>query len=301
MQFFRGPWPGGKRGAAAFSFDCDVAYAYSANVRPQNPPPTGDVLIAKRPRTLASLSRGLYGLNVGLPRILQFLEARDIKATFFVPSANVERYETAFHPIVEAGHEIGGHGHEHENLNDLKGDPETEAAILETSLAVLQQRLGVRPVGYRSPSWDMNAATPGLLQQFGFKYDSSLFAGDAPYRLGEEIDDPNCRLLEFPIDWSLDDAPYYLFFKPPVTMAQFHGPDEVEKIWRAEMDGTIDDGGLFTLTCHPSIIGRHHRMAILEKLMDHIDERGDVWVAPLSEIEAHIAASWQATSEQKSA
>ena len=120
-------------------------------------------------------------------------------------------------------------------------------------------------------------------------------------KLADETGDRDCELLEFPIDWSLDDAPYYLFFKPPVTMAQFHGPAEVAAIWRAELDGTIDDGGLFTLTCHPSIIGRHHRMAILEELMDHIEHRGDIWIASLGDVEAHVAATWSNSTDRRSA
>ncbi|MDP6814978.1 MAG: hypothetical protein QF582_17315 [Alphaproteobacteria bacterium] len=82
MTFFTGPWPDGRRGAFALSFDCDVAYAYTANVRPQNPPPSGDDLLAKQPRTLSALSRGYYGLHVGLPRILAFLERRGLRKEF---------------------------------------------------------------------------------------------------------------------------------------------------------------------------------------------------------------------------
>ncbi|MDP6565712.1 MAG: polysaccharide deacetylase [Alphaproteobacteria bacterium] len=291
MTFFTGPWPDGRRGAFALSFDCDVAYAYTANVRPQNPPPSGDDLLAKQPRTLSALSRGYYGLHVGLPRILAFLERRGLRGTFFVPTANVERYPDAFRQVRDSGHEIAAHGHEHENLNDMRGDPETEAAILRTSLRVFDQFLGVRPLGYRSPAWDMNMHTPALLQEAGLLYDSSLFAGEAPYRLS--LYDGKSSVLEFPIDWSLDDAGYYLFFKPPVSMAQFHDPDEVLRIWRTELDGVVDDGGLFTLTCHPSVIGRHHRMAILDGLVDHAEARGDVWIAALDQIAAHVTEAWR--------
>lgn len=296
MDYFRGPWPDGKKGAFALTFDCDVAYAYTANARPQNPPVTGEPLLAKRPRTLAGISRGYYGLYVGLPRILKFLDRRGLRATFFLPSANVERYAADFQAIVEDGHEIGAHGHEHENLNDARDDPDTEEAILKTSLSVLDEHLGVRPVGYRSPAWDMNVDTPDILERNGFRYDSSLFAGEAPYRLS--LYAPGSELLEFPIDWSLDDAPYYLFFKPPITMAQFHDPDEVLRIWRTELDGVIDEGGLFTLTCHPSIIGRHHRMAILDALVSHAEARGDIWFAALDDVAEHVEKKWPTATER---
>lgn len=289
MSYFTGPWPHGKSGALALTFDCDVAYAYTAHSKPRMPPPRGPELTAKQPRTLSSLSRGLYGLHVGLPRILDFLERRGITATFFLPTANLERYPEHFRPLLERGHEIGAHGHEHENLGDMKDDPDVEAGILDTSIAVFEEYLGMRPVGYRSPAWDMNMHTPGLLQSRGFQYDSSLFAGEAPYRLS--LYDGASDVLELPIDWSLDDAPYFLFFKPPTTMAQFHDPETVQRIWRTEMDGVIEEGGVFTLTCHPSIIGRHHRITILEGLIDQARRRGDVWIAPLRDIAAHVEAN----------
>ncbi len=291
MEYFRGPWPNGCRGAFALTFDCDVSYAYTGTPKTVGQPPTGAELLAKQPRSLANLSRGLYGLHVGLPRILNFLERRQLKATFFVPSANIERYPDDFKALRDQGHEIGAHGHQHENLPDYRDDETMEAAILDTSLRVMDDFLSIRPSGYRSPAWDMNQHSPKLLQAAGFTYDSSLFAGEAPYRLS--IHDPEVDLLEFPIDWSQDDAPYYLFFKPPITMAQFHDPREVEHIWRTDMDGTLDEGGVFTLTCHPSIIGRHHRMAILENLVDHAKRRGDVWAAPLAEIAEHVNRTWR--------
>ncbi len=291
MDYFTGPWPDGCRGALALTFDCDVSYAYTRSPKSPNPPPTGAALIDKEPRSLANLSRGLYGLHVGLPRILEFLDERRLRATFFVPSANVERYPDAFAQVRDQGHEIGAHGHQHENLTDYRDDPETEAAILQTSLEVLQDKLGVRPSGYRSPAWDMNRHTPELLRAAGFSYDSSLFAGEAPYRMG--VDDGDAGLLEFPIDWCQDDAAYFLFFKPPITMAQFHDPEEVLRIWRCDLDGVIDGGGVFTLTCHPSVIGRHHRMAILDRLVDHAKSRGDVWIASLGDIAEHVNGCWR--------
>lgn len=286
METFRGPWPEGKRGAMALTFDCDVTYAYAPARPGPEGPRTGAALFEKQPKRLQGYSRGLYGLHVGLPRVLDFLRRRGVTGSFYLPGANVERWPDAFRRIVNEGHEVGAHGHEHENLSLYKDDPAGEAAILEACLAAFERHLGVRPIGYRSPAWDMNLHSGRILAEHGFAYDSSLFAGEAPYLLSAAYpDQPD--LLEIPIDWSLDDAPYFMWFMPPHLMAQFHDPDEVFRIWRAELDGIVGEGGVFTLTCHPSVIGRHHRMAILERLMDHAEARGDVWIAPLADIARH--------------
>lgn len=303
MTYFTGPWPEGKRAAMALTFDIDVSYAYTRSPAPRPEPPGREELLAKQPRALSGYSRGLYGLQVGLPRIRAFLRTQDLRATFFLPSANLERWPEQFRPLLEDGHEIAAHGHEHESLPDYRDDPEGEAAILAASIESFERHLGQRPTGYRSPAWDMNRHSPGLLAKAGFRYDSSLFAGEAPYRLGlyPGIDPEGRDLLEFPIDWSLDDAPYFLFFMPPVSMAQFHDPDSVYRIWQAELDGIADEGGLFTLTCHPSIIGRHHRMAILQRLVAHARARKDLWIAPLAEIAAHVERHWPAAGRQSAA
>ncbi|MBM3491298.1 MAG: polysaccharide deacetylase [Alphaproteobacteria bacterium] len=294
MRYFTGPWPQGKRGAVCLSFDCDFAYAYTRAPRGAVNPPDGSDLINKRPRSLSGYSRGLYGLHVGLPRILDFLAREGLPATFFVPSANIERYPSVFQSIQRAGHELAAHGHEHENLAELRDDPAAEAAILQASLTSFRRHLAIAPAGYRSPAWDMNAHSPKLLQQAGFLYDSSLFAGEAPYSM--EVYDPSVSVLELPIDWALDDAAYYLFLKPPASMAQYHDPDEVARIWQAELDGIVGHGGVFTLTCHPSVIGRHHRMAILAALVAHARLRGDVWFARMAEVAAHVRQGWQAAA-----
>lgn len=287
LKEFRGPWPNGARGAMALTFDCDVTYAY-APARPDPAGPrTGAALLDRQPKRLQGYSRGIYGLHTALPRIAEFLARRDVQASFYVPSANIERWPDRFRTLADAGHEVGAHGHEHENVSMYKDDPEGEAAILDASLSVFRQHLGFDPKGYRSPAWDMNMHSAHLLAERGFVYDSSLFAGEAPHLLSDIYpDQPD--LLEFPIDWCLDDAPYFMWFMPPHLMAQFHSPDDVLAIWQAEMDGIVGEGGVFTLTCHPSVIGRHHRMNILERLMDHAEARGDIWIAPLADIADHV-------------
>ena len=43
------------------------------------------------------------------------------------------------------------------------------------------ERLGVRPSGYRTPSWEPSPRTFDLLAEYGLEYDSSLMDDDRPY------------------------------------------------------------------------------------------------------------------------
>src|SRR5581483_8447587 len=88
-----------------------------------------------------------------------------------------------------AGHEVAHHGYCHEVPATLSR--EQEAAILERGSAAIARVAGKRPVGYRSPSWDLSVNSLDLLLAAGFQYDSSLMADDfTPHlcRLGDTGD-----------------------------------------------------------------------------------------------------------------
>ena len=80
---------------------------------------------------------------------------------------------------------------------------------------------GVRPTGYRSPSWNFSANTLAILLEYGFAYDSSMMGDDfsAYYlRAGDEAptDGPyvfghNVDMVELPVTWGLDDFPQFEF------------------------------------------------------------------------------------------
>ena len=45
---------------------------------------------------------------------------------------------------------------------------------------------------------------------------------------------------------------------------------DVFSIWAAEFEKAYEEGALFVLTMHPKYIGHRSRMAMLEKLIQHI-------------------------------
>ncbi len=130
--------------------------------------------------TPAMLARGEYGVRVGIPRVLDLLHAHDLPATFFIPGHTIDSFPASVAAILEAGHEVAHHSYAH--LDPSTQTPDEERRDLERALDALE-RIGVKPLGYRSPSADMSEATLSLLEAYGFRYDSSLMADDfRPYR-----------------------------------------------------------------------------------------------------------------------
>jgi peptidoglycan-N-acetylglucosamine deacetylase len=183
-------WPDGYRAAALFSFDLDAEAA----------------MLADHPETAAYLdvlAHQRYGPRTAVPRLLRIFDRLRLRTTFFVPGWVAETWPGVARSVRDAGHEIGHHGYRHESVRGA--DEATELGWLDRGLEALDRVLGVRPTGYRAPSWDMNLRTPRLLTERGFRYDSGLMDADHPYFLaaGPEAGAPT--LVELPVHWSLDD------------------------------------------------------------------------------------------------
>ena len=128
-----------------------------------------------------------------------------------------------------------------------------------------------------------------LLAEHGFIYDSSLQDDIRPYRLRLANGDPGS--IELPWHWSLDDAPYMLFSlkNPRPIMTNSH----VLEIWRDEFQEIYQIGGLLNLVCHPQVIGRPSRIALLREFMDFTLKFPRVWYATGKQ----VAEAWIASGE----
>ena len=253
--------------ACALTFDFDAESAWLGAFKVDTP---------------SALSRGAYGAFEGVPRILKLLAKYGLPATFFIPGDTCDRHPEVSRSIVAAGHEVGHHGYLHEAPHVLT--PDEERTMIERGLDALDRITGIRPRGYRSPSWELSKATFGLLAEYGFEYDASQLAMDRPYWVTDAGTRTN--LVEVPSAWELCDSSHFLFAYNPVYLMGLSGPSKVEEIWREDFDGAYEEGGdgCYVLTMHPQIIGRHHRMQMLERVVNHIRERDDVWFAQMGEI-----------------
>jgi peptidoglycan/xylan/chitin deacetylase (PgdA/CDA1 family) len=245
-----------------------------------------------RQSTATAVSRGEYGARVGLPRVLDVLTEKEVVATFFVPAHTAVSFPTETRRIADAGHEIGVHGDCHETPVGLSREAEGE--LLDRSVTKLREVLGTgfRPLGYRSPAWDLSSNSVGLLLERGYLYDSSMMADDfTPYRaregdvVGEDrfVAGAATRLVEMPVAWELDDFPSFTFLNKPLFGA-LKSVEEVFGAWAKEFDycrSHVEDG-VFTLTMHPQVIGRGPRILMLAQLIDYMKSHPGVRFSTLA-------------------
>jgi peptidoglycan/xylan/chitin deacetylase (PgdA/CDA1 family) len=275
-------WPTGARAAACFAFDVDAESA----------------VLSARPTAagrMSVMSHQAYGPLTGVPRLLRLLAEREVRATFFVPGYTARRYPDVIRSIANEGHEIAHHGYLHEPLAGV--DEEAEASYLDRGLDALAEVTGRRPVGYRAPLWELTWNSPRLLHQRGFLYDSSLMDTDWPYELslesggapsGSGVPARPASIVEIPVQWALDDWEQYCYIPGVFGTGLIESPAKAREMWSLELAALAAEGGCFVLTGHPFLSGRPSRAAALAELMAKAAAAGDIWVATLAEVAAHV-------------
>jgi peptidoglycan/xylan/chitin deacetylase (PgdA/CDA1 family) len=261
-------WPAGARSACAFTFDLDAESLW----------------LARGTEEPVALSQGRFGVVEALPRILDLLRSRAIRATFFIPGWVADHHPDAVQAVLKHGHEIGCHGYEHERVRELPRDE--EEAILKKSLETLERHTGTRPRGYRAPAWQLSPNTLELLARHGFDYSSNFMDRLIPY-LHPPV--AGRSLVEIPVSWVLDDAPFFLF----TGTRSIQPPRPVLEGWIAEFRGIHEAGGVTNFTFHPQLIGRPSRLACLAELVETVQKTPGVWIAALDAIAEH----WRAVSQ----
>ena len=151
-------------------------------------------------------------LERAVPRILDFLQQRNLTITFFVvgQDAALSGNHDALRAIAEAGHEIGNHSLYHEPWLHLYSDDRIEAELSQAEEHI-QQVAGKKPLGFRGPGYSCSEAILRILARRGYVYDASTL----PTFLG-----PLART--------------YYFLKSPMSAE--------EKQKRRKLFGTFKDG-----------------------------------------------------------
>lgn len=263
------PWPNGKRCAAAVTFDIDT----DSLVHIEHPDRTPD---------LVATTSWLRYDEVAVPRILKLYRRLGLKQTFFYPAWCMETYPHLVEAILKDGHEIGHHGYIHENYNQLS--PEQEEAWFARAVETHVRLTGRKPRGFRAPTYNFSRTTASLLVKYGFLYDASLMTDDYPHL----VDAEGGSFVEIPSHWALDDWPQYVHAPDFGYQMTVRSPEEACAVYMSEFEAAHRYGGLWVGVWHPWVSARPARLMAIEDMLQKMLERGDVWLAPMEDIAAHL-------------
>ncbi|WP_237134309.1 polysaccharide deacetylase family protein [Pseudohongiella sp. O18] len=111
-----------------------------------------------------------------LRRIVEVLDERQIKATFYCLGWIAEKYPKLIRNLAESGHEIGCHSYEHQLA--YTQSPLEFRADLKRAIDAISDATGLNVESYRAPGFSVtkdNLWVYDILYEEGIRYDSSVF------------------------------------------------------------------------------------------------------------------------------
>lgn len=113
--------------------------------------------------------------RIAIGRIFEIMEIYKIKTTFFLISSHLkyERCVIEMKNLISKEHEISDHSYAH-NRNILSLSEKEIEKELEKSKKIINEKLNIFPLGFRSPGAELNENLINALKNKGYLYDSSL-------------------------------------------------------------------------------------------------------------------------------
>ena len=221
--------------------------------------------------------------EIAVPRILGIYRDYGLRQTFFYPAWCMERYPHLVDAILKEGHEIAHHGYIHEDMNRLPGR-EAEVEWIGRGIEVIERMTGKKPRGFRAPTYQFSRHTASVLAELGFQYDASLMDDDVP-----SLYETDCgELIGLPSHWALDDWPQYVSNSDVEYTLSTRSPEEATQTFMAEFEAASKYGGMWICVWHPWVSARLARAEAIRGMIEKIQGRGDVWLAPMEEIASHV-------------
>ena len=227
-----------------------------------------------------------YGIECGLPRILDILDEFDVTATFPTCGMTADWYPERIAEIHEREHTIANHSYSHRLPSGLDADEINEE--IKKGREAIESLIGERPRGWRSPAFALNESTVDSLIEQDYVWDSSLHNRDLPYLLSNGED----HIVELPAG-HIDDWTLYMM-STGSDVGHMGGyprgtPGGVLDVLTSEFDRLYAEANsttprLFMYTMHPKITGRPHRADTLRAFLEYISNKPGVWFASCDDI-----------------
>ncbi len=223
-----------------------------------------------------------YGNRVGVFRLLRLFDRLSLRSDWVVNSRVAERYPYLLEKITARGDEIVGGGVDMEHPH-YEGLPiEEEKALIDSCLSVLRGATGQPVKGWVSPGRLESFNTPDLLAGAGVEWFADWINDDMPYDFragsGSLLAMPAGELSDYRsvLEWGHTDVEF--------------GEQLVDHFTYLMREARAEGGRVVSINLHPWIMGQSHRIASLERALEHIADQRGVWSASGSQ----IAAAWRA-------
>ena len=219
-----------------------------------------------------------YGTRAGYWRIMDVLRRFDVAATVSACGRALEVSPWLAGDAVRRGHEIAAHGYRwerHAHMTEAE-----ERAVIAHAVSAITTAAGTRPIGWHTRSAP-SPRTRTLLVEDGFLYDSDAYNDDLPFF----VDVGGHRHVVIPYSFDTNDMHFHQGRQRFVTARDFaeYVNDAFDTLWR---EGASSPK-LLSVGLHLRMIGRPGRIGGLERVLEHMRDRGAVWFARRDAIARH--------------
>ena len=217
---------------------------------------------------------------------MEVLEQHKAPVTVSSSGRAVERLPLLAQDAVRRGHEISAHGWRWEGHADL-GEAEERDRIART-VATIKNVTGLRPVGWHTRSPGSANTRRLLVEEGGFLYDSDAYNDDLPFF----VEVAGKRHLVLPYAFDTNDMQFF-------HTNRFSGASDFVSYVNDAFDCLHREGAhapkMMSIGLHLRIIGRPGRIAALDKILGHITDRGNAWIARRIDIANHWRSQFPRT------
>ena len=216
-----------------------------------------------------------YGNRIGLWRIMDVLDKHSIKATAFLNSDVCKHYPFISAACKERDWEFVAHSTSNAVMLAGKSEAE-EREIIHTTMDVISEAAGRRPIGWIGAALAETFNTPDILAEEGIKYVSDWVCDDQPFPMNVKTG----NLISMPYSLDLNDIP--AFIMNGLTPKQFYEMivDQFDTFYR---EGE-SQARVMSLGIHHFLMGQPYRIAWLDKAIEYMKGFDDVWFATSGDI-----------------
>lgn len=265
-------WPNGSTLAVSITLMCEGGGEVWPEATEYSP--LGGVPLEGDVRDYPSETYYQYGPETGIPALLDVFDRHDIPITAFAVGKAVENYPDLFARIVDAGHEIAGHGYEWVDQTPMSKSEEDE--FIARSVQAIEDATGTQPKGWNCFALRRSPETLNLLQKHRFNYHIDDVSRDEPFVI-EVNEDP---FAVVPYSLHLNDLVLYEF--------QGHSTvdwlDLAKREFEALLRSSRSERKHMTIPCHDRVMGRAARREALDEFLDYATGHDSVWFAKREEL-----------------
>ena len=218
-----------------------------------------------------------YGSRAGFWRLWRLFGERNIPVTVFGVATALARNPEAVAAMLESRWEIASHGLKWIEYKDFTKAQEQEH--FERAVAIHTEVTGSRPLGWYTGRGSIHTRDI-VMEEGGFLYDSDSYADELPYW----VEGPSGPHLIITYTLDANDMRF-------ATAQGFNSGDQFFAYLKDSFDILYAEGKthpkMMSIGLHCRLVGRPGRAAALQRFLDYVQSKPQVWLATRADIAWH--------------